>query len=170
MERSSFADFSCSIARTLEVVGEWWTLLIVRDLFLGFDRFDEIQRDLGLASNVLTARLKHLLEQGIIERQADSKDKRVWRYCLSERGRDLYPVLLALTAWGDKWASPEDQVPLHIRHLGCSHITAAVPACAVCGEVLHLHELVFEPGPGGRDAPGTALASQVFLRQKQETE
>ena len=166
MEHSSFADFSCSIARTLETVGEWWTLLIVRDLLLGFDRFDEIQRDLGLATNVLTARLKRLREHGIIERHADPNDKRVWRYALTPQGKDLYPVLLALTAWGDKWRAPKNRAPLLVRHRGCGHATHAQPASAACGEPLALGELVFEPGPGGREAPGTALVGQLLARRR----
>ena len=165
MERSSFADFSCSIARTLDVVGEWWTMLILRDLFLGFDRFDDIQRDLGMATNVLTARLKHLAEHGIVERTRDANDKRVVRYALTPQGRDLYPVLLALTAWGDKWRAPAGKVPLRIRHAACRHLTSAVPACAVCGETLKLDQLLFEPGPGGREAPGTALVGTVLASQ-----
>lgn len=168
MERSSFADFSCSISRTLEVVGEWWTLLILRDLFLGFERFDEIQRNLGLASNVLTARLKRLLEQGIVERHTDLQDKRVWRYTLTEQGRDLYPVLLALTAWGDKWRAPGGLKPLHIRHASCQHVSNAVPHCAICGEKMRLDNISFEAGPGGREAPGTALIGQVLRQHKPE--
>jgi len=165
MERISYADFSCSIARTLEVVGEWWTMLILRDLFLGFERFDDIQRDLGIASNVLTVRLKRLLEHGILERRADPADKRVWRYFLTEQGRELYPVLLALTAWGDKWRAAPGQAPLHIRHTRCAHVTSAVPSCAVCGETLALADMAFEPGPGGREAPGTALIGQMLAQK-----
>ena len=166
MEHSSFADFSCSIARTLEAVGEWWTLLIVRDLLLGFDRFDDIQRDLGLATNVLTARLKRLREHGIVERHADPNDKRVWRYALTAQGKDLYPVLLALTAWGDKWRAPKGKAPLRVRHRACGHATHALPSCAACGEALALDQLAFEPGPGGRDAPGTALVGQLLARRR----
>ncbi len=164
MERSSFADFSCSIARTLDVVGEWWTLLVLRDLFLGFDRFDDIQRDLGIASNVLTTRLRKLGEQGIIERSPDPADKRVVRYVLTAQGRELYPVLLALTAWGDKWRAAPGQAPLLVRHTDCGHLTSAVPACAHCGEALTLDNTGYEPGPGGREGPGTALMGRVFKR------
>lgn len=162
MERSSFSDFSCSIARTLEVIGEWWSLLILRDLFLGFERFDDIQRNLGVASNILTTRLKKMMEQGIVERRADEQDKRVWRYGLTQQGRDLYPILLALTAWGDKWRAAEGQQPLLIRHQHCGQITSAIPACAVCKEELQLEDIRFEVGPGGRETPGTALMGQVF--------
>lgn len=165
MERISYADFSCSIARTLEVIGEWWTILILRDLFLGFERFDDLQRDLGMASNVLTVRLKRLLEHGILERRADEQDKRIWRYFLTAKGRELYPVLLAMMAWGDKWQAPTGKAPLHIRHTECSHITSAVPSCAVCGETLTLENMVFEPGPGGRAAPGTALIGEMFAHR-----
>ncbi|MFZ6744457.1 winged helix-turn-helix transcriptional regulator [Undibacterium sp. JH2W] len=166
MERSSFSDFSCSIARTLEVIGEWWTLLILRDLFLGFERFDDIQRNLGVASNILTARLKKMMEQGIVERKSDTQDKRVWRYSLTQQGRDLYPVLLALTAWGDKWRTAEGQQPLLIRHQQCGHITSVIPACVVCKEELKLDDLQYEPGPGGQETAGTALMGQVLSRRR----
>ncbi|MFP5391883.1 MAG: winged helix-turn-helix transcriptional regulator [Gammaproteobacteria bacterium] len=161
MERSSFKDFSCSIARTLDVVGEWWTVLILRDLFLGFDRFDDIQRNLGIATNVLTARLRTLAEQQIIERTADPVDKRKVRYRLTEQGRDLYPVLLALTRWGDKWRA-QDGPPLHIRHRGCGHVTTMLPVCAHCHEPLTAANIAFEAGPGGREGPGTACMGQLF--------
>ncbi len=162
MERSSFEDFACSISRTLEVIGEWWTILILRDLVLGLERFDEIQRDLGLASNVLTARLKRLVEYDVVERRADADDKRIWRYFLTAQGRELYAVLLALTAWGDKWRAPAGKAPLLIRHTTCSHITHALPSCAVCGETLRLEDISFEAGPGGRIAPGTAVIGEML--------
>lgn len=167
MERSSFTDFSCSIARTLEVIGEWWTLLILRDLFLGFERFDDIQRNLGVASNILTARLKKMMEQGIVERRTDAEDKRVWRYSLTRQGRDLYPVLLALTAWGDKWRTTEGRQALLVRHQHCGHVTSAVPFCVMCKEELQLEDIRFEAGPGGKEAPGTALMGQVLGRPKE---
>ncbi len=165
MDRSAFADFSCSIARTLDAVGEWWTILILRDLFLGFDRFDELQRNLGVASNVLTVRLKKLQEHGILERRADRDDKRVVRYALTEQGRELYPVLLALTAWGDKWKAAPGKAPLHIRHAACGQLTHAVPSCAVCGEVLTPENTACEPGPGGGVGAGTALMVELFSRR-----
>ena len=155
-DKPGFGDFACSIARTLDVVGEWWTLLILRDLFAGMSRNDEIQQDLGIASNMLAARLKRLLDAGLVEREVDPQDARSWRYTLTGRGRELYPVLLSLMAWGDKWLSPPGRQPVLVVHKACGQVTAAVPACSVCHQPLALHELSFAAGPGGREGPGTA--------------
>jgi DNA-binding HxlR family transcriptional regulator len=156
MEKSALGDFACSIARTLDIVGEWWTLLVLRDLFAGMSRFDEIQHDLGVASNVLAARLKRLLECGLLEREVAPGDARVRVYRLTEQGRDLYPVLLSLMAWGDKWLAADGRQPVLVVHRGCGNVTAAVPACSVCGKPLALEELDFNAGPGGFEGPGTA--------------
>ena len=153
---STFAGFACSIARTIDVVGEWWSPLILRDLFAGMSRYDELQRDLGIASNVLAARLQTLRDAGLVERTPDPADARRWCYALTEQGRDLYPVLLALMAWGDKWQAAPGQQPVLVRHKRCGAVTAAVPACSVCREPLALDELQFDAGPGGRAGPGTA--------------
>jgi DNA-binding HxlR family transcriptional regulator len=156
MEKSALGDFACSIARTLDIVGEWWTLLVLRDLFAGMSRFDQIQQDLGVASNVLAARLKRLLEAGLLEREVGPGDARVRIYRLTEQGRDLYPILLSLMAWGDKWLAEPGRQPVLVVHRTCGEVTAAVPSCSVCGKPLALEELDFQAGPGGRAGPGTA--------------
>jgi DNA-binding HxlR family transcriptional regulator len=152
---SAFSEFACSIARTLDAIGEWWTVLILRDLFAGMTRYDEIQRDLGIASNVLAARLKKLRDAGLVERTPDPGDARRWCYALTPAGRDLYPVLLTMMAWGDKWLAAPGKQPVLIVHDRCGQATAAVPTCSVCHEPLTLEELQFRPGPGGRSGPGT---------------
>jgi DNA-binding HxlR family transcriptional regulator len=153
---SVFSEFACSIARTVDVVGEWWTLLILRDLFAGITRYDALQRDLGIASNILAARLKTLREAQLVERTPDPDDARRWCYALTARGRELYPVLLALMAWGDKWLAEPGRQPVLVVHRTCGEVTAAVPSCSVCGKPLALEELDFQAGPGGRAGPGTA--------------
>ena len=153
---SAFSEFACSIARTLDLIGEWWTVLILRDLFAGLSRYDEIQRNLGIASNILAARLKRLRDAGLVERQADPDDARRWCYRLTEKGRDLYPVLIAMMAWGDKWITPAGRQPVLMVHGRCGQVTAAVPTCSVCREPLALGELRFLPGPGAQPGPGTA--------------
>jgi len=153
---SAFSEFACSIARTLDLIGEWWTVLILRDLFAGLSRYDEIQRNLGIASNILAARLKRLRDAGLVEREADPDDARRWCYRLTEKGRDLYPVLIAMMAWGDKWIAPAGQQPVLMVHQRCGQVTAAVPACSVCSQPLALDELRFLPGPGAQPGPGTA--------------
>ena len=164
MAKPGFADFSCSIARTLDVVGEWWTMLVLRDLFAGMERFDEIQHDLGIASNMLAARLKRLLEGGLVEREVAPDDARARIYRLTGKGRDLYPVVLSLMAWGDKWMAQQGQQPVLVVHQGCGQVTAAIPACSVCGEALALSHLEFVAGPGGCQGPGTSRIGRYLER------
>lgn len=160
---SGFSDFACSIARTLDTVGEWWTLLILRDLFAGMSRYDEIQRDLGIASNVLATRLRTLREAGLVERQPDADDARRWTYALTPRGRDLYPVLLALMAYGDKWHAQPGRQPVLVVHETCGQVTAAVPTCSICAQPLALEALRFVPGPGAHAGPGTAEIGRYLM-------
>src|SRR5215471_20274126 len=105
MRQTSFADFNCSLARSLEVVGDWWTPLILRDLFLGIDRFDDLAEDLGISRNLLTSRLETLVEGKIVERVRYSEHPPRDRYVLTQAGHELGPIIGALTAWGDKWAA-----------------------------------------------------------------
>lgn len=165
-DRTALADFSCSIARSLDLVGEWWTLLIVRDLFAGMSGFDEIQQDLGIASNMLAARLKRLRAAGLVEREVAPHDARSWHYRLTGKGRDLYPVLLSLMAWGDKWLTADGRQPVLVVHQACGSVTAAVPSCSVCREPLALADLRFVAGPGAREGPGTARIGRYLGRRQ----
>ena len=103
MRRQSFASMSCPIARTLDIVGEWWTLLILRDLVQGINRFDTLQQDLGIARNILTVRLQTLLDHGLIERRCYQQRPKRFEYRLTEKGADMTAVLQALKQWGERW-------------------------------------------------------------------
>jgi DNA-binding HxlR family transcriptional regulator len=103
MKRVAFDEMACPVAQALERIGEWWTLLILREAFLGRRRFGEFQANLGIARNVLSARLRKLVEEGILERRPSSRDAREVEYRLTDKGRDVMPVLLALAQWGERW-------------------------------------------------------------------
>ena len=107
MQRKSFGSMSCPIARSLERVGEWWSILILRDAFRGLTRFDQFQKSLDIAPNMLTRRLNALVESGLLERRAYSEHPPRSEYVLTERGQDFRPVLWALLAWGNKHFAPE---------------------------------------------------------------
>jgi len=128
-------------------------------------RYDEIREDLGIASNMLAARLKRLVAAGLVERETDPADARSWLYRLTPKGRDLYPVILSLMAWGDKWTTAPGRQPVVMVHEDCGHVTAAVPTCSVCREPLALERLRFLPGPGAREGPGTARVGR-YLAQR----
>ncbi len=146
----------CSIARTLEVVGERWTLLVLREIFTGTSRFDDFQKQLGIARNVLQTRLERLVEEEILVRRPYQQHPPRYEYRLTDAGRDLAPVLIALMYWGDKHRAP-DGPPTLVRHSGCGgHVTAAL-TCDRCGATLSVAELDVSDGPGAAvaDRQGT---------------
>jgi DNA-binding HxlR family transcriptional regulator len=156
MARTSFKDMTCSVARTLDVLGERWTPLILRDILVGVRRFDAMQRNLGISRKVLAERLSELAEHGVIERVPYQDNPPRYDYVLTEKGVDLAYVLLAMMAWGDRWASGEEGPPLVLRHESCGAIVEAVPACSGCGQALKAGEVTPLPGPGARRGPGTS--------------
>jgi len=162
MRRTSFADMTCSIARTLEVVGEWWTLLVLRDLFLGLTHFEDICADLGVATNVLTDRLATLVEHGLVERRAYQDHPPRFDYILAEKGRDLFPVIAALIRWGDRWEAGEAGPPMMLVHDDCREVTEAVVVCSQCGGPLDSENVVTVAGPGGRVGRGNALTGPLL--------
>jgi DNA-binding HxlR family transcriptional regulator len=147
MQRTSFEDVNCSVAQCLEVVGEWWSLLIVRDAFLGVTRFDDFQARLGISRNILNMRLNHLVDNEILDRVPYQDHPPRSEYRLTEKGRDLWHVITAMRQWGDRWAAP-DGPPLKIRHKDCGRLVQAVPVCSHCGEALEPRSVSAVPGPG----------------------
>ena len=152
MQRTRFGEMACSIARTLDIAGEPWSPLILRDVFVGITRFDDIQRDLRISRKVLAARLKWLVEQGVLERRAYSEHPPRHDYGLTQKGFDLCGVLLAIAAWGDRWTAGDTGPPVLYRHRTCGKLTRAELRCARCGDRLHAHDVDVEPGPGAASA------------------
>jgi DNA-binding HxlR family transcriptional regulator len=122
----------CSVASTLEIVGERWTILILRDVFLGIRRFEDLQRDLGVARNILQARLTRLVEEGILVRRPYQERPLRHEYRLTEKGADLWPVLVSLLKWGDKHAI-EGERPIILQHRGCGGELDDRRRCTTCG-------------------------------------
>jgi DNA-binding HxlR family transcriptional regulator len=168
VRQTSFAQMQCSMARSLELIGDWWTPLIIRDLQLGVDRFDALAEDLGISRNLLAARLAHLTEHGIVVRRRYSEHPPRDRYLLTEAGQALVPVLWALTAWGDRWATPQGGPPLVFRHRRCGHRFTPTISCDACGQPIDPGEVQALPGPGARTGPGTRLLAQVLGGQARE--
>jgi DNA-binding HxlR family transcriptional regulator len=160
MQRTSFADMTCSIARTLDAAGEWWSPLILRDVHLGITRFDELRRDLGISRKVLSERLERLVGHGLLERRSYSQRPPRHEYLLTQKGRELVDVLLAMMAWGDRWTAGTAGPPLLLRHDACGELTHAEIHCARCNRPLHADEVTIEPGPGGSAGPGTSVVAE----------
>jgi DNA-binding HxlR family transcriptional regulator len=140
----------CSVARTLEAIGDRWTMLVVRDAFLGVRRFEDFQRDLGIARNVLTDRLARLVEEGILEKRRYQERPERFEYRLTEKGVDLWPVLVSLMKWGDRHAPEGTGPPTLIVHRGCGGEVDERFICRACGAAVDARDSEARPGPGSR--------------------
>jgi DNA-binding HxlR family transcriptional regulator len=145
---NDYNDQRCSIAGALEVVGERWSLLIVRDVLLGVRRFDELQANLGIARNVLQSRLMRLGERGVLERRAYQERPTRYEYFLTDKGLDLWPTIVALLQWGDKYELPAAGPPVLLEHKRCGGAVDEHRICAACGARLSARDVVAKPGPG----------------------
>jgi len=160
MRKENFKHLECSLSRSLDMVGEWWTLLIIRDLFYGINTFDLLCKDLGIARNILADRLKKLLEKGLIEKWQKDKGLKRQAYRLTPKGKDLFPIIMALVAWGDRWEAP-DGPPVIFRHRPDGHPTQPLIICAQCGEILKAGDITPQKGPGAARPGALPLTLQT---------
>ena len=142
---------ACSVARTLSVVGERWTLLILRDAFFGTRRFDKFQKNLGITRHRLSERLGKLVEHGVLVKVPYNNKPVRYEYRLTRKGLGLYPVLMSLTRWGDEWMDAGEGPPLEYIHLACGNKTSPVLTCNECGEALRPEGVSVRVGPGLQD-------------------
>jgi DNA-binding HxlR family transcriptional regulator len=136
MQWRSVKDMNCSVARALSVVGERWTMLILREAFMGRRRFDEFQSGTGIARNILSTRLHALVADEIFERSDDAGPDHHIEYRLTKKGLDLYPVVLALMRWGDTWMTDELGPPMTLMHRTCGHATSPSMVCSHCSATI----------------------------------
>ncbi len=150
MDSIASSTYQCSVARTVEVVGERWTMLILREAFLGVKRFDQMQRDLGIARNILSDRLGKLVAQEILEKRRYSERPERFEYRLTAKGRDLYPIVVTLMQWGDRHAAGPGGAPVELVHEPCGQLTHPQLVCDTCGEPVHALNVHPAAGPGLR--------------------
>ncbi|SER21801.1 winged helix-turn-helix transcriptional regulator [Actinokineospora terrae] len=155
MQRTDFSAMACSIARTLDVIGEPWSPLVLRDVWVGLSRFEQIQADLGISRKVLTERLNHLVEHGVVERRPYDRRPR-YEYVLTSKGAELVDLLMVMAGWGDRWRADEAGPPTLYRHHACGEISRVDLRCDHCGSPMHATDVDVLPGPGARrSSPGT---------------
>lgn len=164
MKRKSFRDMECSIARALEVVGEWWSLLIVRDALSGIRRFEDFQARLGVARNVLAARLKKLVAQGVLERRRYQERPTRFEYVLTDKGRDLFPVIAVLLAWGDRWAPRRGGPPVELYFADTGEKVEPALADGRTGRLIRPRDVRSRPGPGASAAMRASMARREAER------
>jgi DNA-binding HxlR family transcriptional regulator len=147
LERT-YDDQHCSIARSLEVVGERWTLLILRDVLRGTRRFDDLQQSLGITRSVLSTRLSRLVDEGVLERRRYQDRPERFDYIPTKKGLDLWPVIVALLQWGDRYYAAPGGPPVVLEHKGCGGSIDERRVCTRCGQALDVRDAVALPGPG----------------------
>ena len=150
MRWNEIETMTCSIARTLSVVGDRWTMLIIRDVFLGIRRFEGIQRDLRLTPHRLSDRLRKLVGDGILVRVEYEKHPRRFEYRLTEKGLDLYPLIVVMVEWGDRWMAGAAGVPVELVHRPCGHSIKPQLTCPSCKSKIVPREMSARPGPALR--------------------
>jgi DNA-binding HxlR family transcriptional regulator len=143
--RTSFETIDCSIARTMAVLGEPWTALILRDLFIGITRFEALHARLGISRKVLALRLNRLAGDEILVKHPYTERPERFDYLLTDKGWQLCDILLAISAWGDTWTTSRTGPPALIRHRPCDHLTTAEIRCSHCGESLHAADVEVTP-------------------------
>ncbi|WP_406284201.1 winged helix-turn-helix transcriptional regulator [Embleya sp. NBC_00896] len=149
MKRTSFGTWPCSIARVLELLGDGWTPLVLREAAYGVRRFEDIQENLGIGRNVLAQRLNRLVDEGLLDRVPYEERRPRHEYVLTAKGRDFFPVLAAIGQWGDTWLADETGPPVVYRHGGADgHEAQAAVVCSACGDPLHLEDVEPLAGPG----------------------
>ncbi len=147
MRHEDLVDYPCSIIRPLAILGDRWTFMLVKQAFAGSRRFEEFQAAIGIPRGRLSERLARLVAVGILSREPYNEGHTRHEYRLTQKGHDLYPVLLALRDWGDRYMAPEGP-PVLYRHRGCGGEAHAHLACDRCGKELTARDVQPEPGPG----------------------
>lgn len=158
MGRKRFEEMNCGVAQALEALGDWWTLLIVRDAFFGARRFGEFERSLGIAKNILTARLRRLVDHGVLERVAAGTAGDRYEYHLTAKGRALLPVLVSLREWSDEWVFGRGHEPLVLRERATGRRLPRLRVTNRDGKELKLEDIRATPGPGASDETRVRLS------------
>ncbi len=151
MARTSLADYPCSIARTLEVIGDQWSFLIIRDALVGRKTFTDFHRSLGVSRNVLTQRLEHLVENQVLCKQPTSSGGKRNLYELTERGKELFPIVVAMLQWGDKWLFGSMGEPVQVLDAETKSPVQKVGVIARDGQFLQSRDVMYRTGPGKTD-------------------
>jgi DNA-binding HxlR family transcriptional regulator len=165
MQKKNFGNMQCPIARSLDRVGEWWSILILRDAFYGRTRFDEFQKNLGIAPNMLTRRLNGLVEEGLLERSLYCEKPQRYEYKLTELGRDFRPVMLALLAWGNKHFAPEGE-SVQLTDLRTGNRVEPVLADKATGKLIDQDHYAVMAGPAANERTRTNMANAAERRAR----
>jgi DNA-binding HxlR family transcriptional regulator len=150
VKRTDTSGWPCTIARSVDVLGDHWNLLLIRQACLGSRRFGDFQRALGIGRNILTQRLNRLVDEGMLDRVEYQRSPARHEYRLTQKGREAYPILAAMAAWGDRWLTGPEGTPLILHHEPCDHDMHAEVVCSECAAPIALRDVRAKAGPGYR--------------------
>ena len=159
MRWKELEDQACSVARTVSVIGDRWTLLILRDCFLRVRRFEAFEERLGITRHILADRLRKLVKAGVLARMPYQERPRRYEYRLTEKGIDLHRILMSIVQWGDRHMAGEAGPPMLYEHKDCGHVFEPVLSCSACGKAVTPRSVRLLPGPGARDAHHLPVAA-----------
>ena len=148
VKRVDTSRWPCTIARSADMLGDRWNLLIIRQACLGAPRFEHFQHSLGIGRNILSLRLQRLVDGGVLRRVAYQHAPERFEYRLTQQGREVFPILAAMAAWGDRWLVDDEGSPLVLHHIACDHEMHAEVVCSECAEPLDVREVRARRGPG----------------------
>ena len=148
VKRTDTSEWPCTIARSADILGDHWNLLIIRQACLGTRRFDDFQSALGIGRNILTQRLTRLVDEGVLTRVEYQANPARFEYRLTDKGRDAYPILAAMAAWGERWLTGPEGTPLVLHHTTCENDMQAVVVCSECDQPLDVRHVRAKAGPG----------------------
>ena len=148
MNRTDTSAWPCPIARSVGVLGDGWNLLLLREACAGVRRFDDFQRSLSIGRNILTSHLNQLVDEGLLTRVEYQQRPVRHEYRLTDKGRDVYPILAAMAAWGDRWLGGPEGSLLQLHHQACDHDMHAVVVCSECTNPINVRDVRARPGPG----------------------
>ena len=151
-ERHHIHADECPIAQALAEIGDEWILLILREAMYGTRRFDDFQRQLGIARNILSTRLKRMVEYGLLIKRSDEQDRRSHLYILTAKGRDVWPLLMGLTMWSNQWITEDDKQPVVIKNQTTGRSISRICAVDDDGRIVELKDTILEAGPGASEA------------------
>lgn len=146
MKWNELSDERCSVARSVAVIGDRWTLMVLRDLFLGVRRFEDFERRLGISRSIIAERLKRLTDEGVLKKVAYQDRPVRHEYRLTDKGLALHPVIMAVVQWGDTWCAGEEGPPLLHRHRACGCDFTPVMTCSACGGALAARDVEVRAG------------------------